>query len=145
MNDVVGELVRKKLPQCKDFGKLIFFRGTVIRTSSVKTVENKRFFQCIKCQKVVPVVAERELFYQITKPAFCPTESCANSKFLSFENKLDDPREYRIDYQEIRVQEQISKLSIGTIPQSIMVILEEDLVDSCKPGDDVWITCTILT
>jgi DNA replicative helicase MCM subunit Mcm2 (Cdc46/Mcm family) len=43
------------------------------------------------------------------------------------------------DYQEIKVQELIQNLAIGTIPRSMWVVLEDDLVDSCKPGDDVTI------
>ena len=50
----------------------------------------------------------------------------------------DDPEACK-DYQEIKVQEQVTKLEIGTIPRSITVILEDDLVDTCKPGDDVLI------
>ena len=48
------------------------------------------------------------------------------------------------DYQEIRVQELIQNLSFGTIPRSMWVVLEDDLVDNCKPGDDVTI-CGIMT
>jgi DNA replicative helicase MCM subunit Mcm2 (Cdc46/Mcm family) len=43
------------------------------------------------------------------------------------------------DYQEIKVQELIQNLAIGTIPRRMWVVLEDDLVDSCKPGDDVTI------
>lgn len=38
-----------------------------------------------------------------------------------------------------KFQEQVNKLSIGTIPGSMWVVLENDLVDCCKPGDDVII------
>ncbi|KAI8848225.1 MCM2/3/5 family-domain-containing protein [Chytridium lagenaria] len=43
------------------------------------------------------------------------------------------------DYQEIKVQEQITKLSFGTIPRSITVVLEDDITDSCKAGDDITV------
>ena len=43
------------------------------------------------------------------------------------------------DYQEIKVQEQMQKLEFGSIPKSMHVILQDDLVDSCKAGDDVTI------
>ena len=44
-----------------------------------------------------------------------------------------------MDYQEIKIQEHINKLKIGNIPKSLIVVLKEDLVDQCKPGDDVTI------
>ncbi|KAI9325216.1 MCM2/3/5 family-domain-containing protein [Zopfochytrium polystomum] len=48
------------------------------------------------------------------------------------------------DYQEIKVQEQVTKLAIGTIPRSITVILEDDLADQCKAGDDVAVIGTVI-
>ena len=43
------------------------------------------------------------------------------------------------NYQELKVQEQVQKLAMGTIPRSMWVVLQDDLVDMCKPGDDVTI------
>ena len=34
--------------------------------------------------------------------------------------------------------------SLGTVPKSVKVVLENDLVDSCKAGDDVTINATVL-
>ncbi|KAG0047852.1 DNA helicase mcm9 [Gryganskiella cystojenkinii] len=48
------------------------------------------------------------------------------------------------DYQEIKIQEQTNKLSMGTIPGSMVVILHDDLVDHAKSGDDVTITGTVI-
>jgi len=44
------------------------------------------------------------------------------------------------DYQEIKIQENVQLLGVGSIPRSMPVILMDDLVDSIKPGDDVIIT-----
>ena len=44
------------------------------------------------------------------------------------------------DYQEIKMQEQIGSVGVGSIPRSLIVILTDDLVDTCKAGDDVVIT-----
>lgn len=41
------------------------------------------------------------------------------------------------DFQEIKMQEQVNKLTIGTVPRSIAVVVEDDLVDVCKAGDDI--------
>lgn len=37
-------------------------------------------------------------------------------------------------------QEQMSSTGFGVMPKAFWVALEDDLVDSCKPGDDVAIT-----
>lgn len=56
--------------------------------------------------------------------------------FYFFEENL----KYNLkDYQEIKVQEKLDIFSVGSVPRSVIVILEDDLVDSCKPGDDVTI------
>ncbi len=43
------------------------------------------------------------------------------------------------DYQEIKIQEQVQKLSMGCIPRAILCVLQDDLVDQCLAGDDVVI------
>jgi DNA replication licensing factor MCM3 len=43
------------------------------------------------------------------------------------------------DYQEVKVQEKFESLINGALPKSCTVILEDDLVDICKPGDNVTI------
>lgn len=36
------------------------------------------------------------------------------------------------DYQEMKIQEQVQTLTVGSIPRSIVVVLDNDLVDRCK-------------
>jgi DNA helicase MCM9 len=48
------------------------------------------------------------------------------------------------DYQEIKVQEKLDLFTAGSVPQSILVLLEDDLVDCCKPGDDVTINGIVI-
>ena len=69
----------------------------------------------------------------------CPApEFCPCTKFTPTGEDTGDLC-YR-DYQEIKVQEHVQMLDIGTIPRSLWVVLEDDLVDGCKPGDDVTVT-----
>ena len=56
------------------------------------------------------------------------------------------------NFQKIKIQESPSKVAAGRLPRYKDVILTADLVDSCKPGDEIvsdsstcfeWCTCTI--
>lgn len=66
----------------------------------------------------------------------CPSETsgkpCKSTQFDVVENS-------RVvsDHQVIKIQEQVSRLGVGSIPRSILVVLEDDLVDSVKAGDHV--------
>ena len=65
-----------------------------------------------------------------TLQTLCPNpKKCKSSNFVY----VEDSREC-IDYQEIKIQEQVQSLTVGSIPRSIVVVLENDLVDSCKVG-----------
>jgi DNA helicase MCM9 len=46
---------------------------------------------------------------------------------------------------ELKVQEQVKNLGFGTMPRSLCIILENDLVDSCKAGDDVRVAGIVKT
>lgn len=48
------------------------------------------------------------------------------------------------DYQEIKVAETFKTLKPGLIPRSICVILQNTLVEVCKPGDDVMLTGVLI-
>ncbi|GFQ73709.1 DNA helicase MCM9, partial [Trichonephila clavata] len=48
--------------------------------------------------------------------------------------------QYCKDYCEIKIQQQFNTLTVGSVPRSMWVILEDDLVDSCHPGNDVNIS-----
>ncbi len=62
-------------------------------------------------------------------PKSCPSGDCKSTKF----HQVVEESEHT-DYQEIRVQEQAQSLSMGSLPQSMTVILTDDLADSCRPG-----------
>ena len=52
--------------------------------------------------------------------------------------------EFGKDYQELKIQEQIHRLPVGHFPSSIWVVCFDDLVDTCKAGDDVTVTGKLL-
>ncbi|XP_008047316.1 DNA helicase MCM9 [Carlito syrichta] len=136
---VCPELVREHIPKTKDVGHFLSVTGTVIRTSLVKVLEFERDYMCNKCKHVFVVKADFEQYYTFCQPSSCPSlESCDSSKFTCLSGLSSSPARCR-DYQEIKIQEQVQRLSVGSIPRSMRVILEDDLVDSCKSGDDLTV------
>jgi DNA replicative helicase MCM subunit Mcm2 (Cdc46/Mcm family) len=122
-----------------DVGKFIQVPGTVIRTGAPRVLESERQYQCTnsKCNFIFTVFTGVETNYTHELPLQCPAPggACKNKGFRSLEETIR-----RTDYQEIKIQEQVQTLGVGSIPRSIVVALEHDLVDICKAGDDVVVT-----
>ncbi|XP_074394014.1 DNA helicase MCM9 isoform X2 [Zonotrichia albicollis] len=136
---VCPELTREHIPKSKDVGHFLSVTGTVIRTSSVKVLEFERSYICNKCKHVFAVRADFEQYYAFCRPAACLNEEgCNSTKFTCLSGTTSSPTCCR-DYQEIKIQEQVQRLSVGSIPRCMVVVLEDDLVDSCKSGDDITV------
>ena len=134
-----SEIWRDRTPKSKDIGRLLAVEGTVIRTTSAKILEYRKEYMCCKCKNVFVLETDFHLQNTAPIPLRCPVGSdCPSKKFVAVSGKdaMSGPKKCK-DYQEIKIQEQVRKLSMGTIPRSITVILEDDLVDCCKAGDDI--------
>ncbi|KAL9231798.1 hypothetical protein vseg_006971 [Gypsophila vaccaria] len=117
---------------------LLTLKGTVIRSGAIKTIEGERRYECRKCKNVFPVYPELETGSMIKPPLAClsdRSQECEGNKFVPVENST----KYH-DYQDIKIQESAQLLGVGAIPRSIRVILQNDLVDTVKAGDDVIVT-----
>ncbi|XP_052064164.1 DNA helicase MCM9-like [Mytilus californianus] len=139
---VCPELTRTTLPRTADVDSFLSITGTVIRTTIMKMLEYEKEYICAKCRSIFTVEADIEQFYTVGKPSKCTNEACNSTNFTLVNDTGGQPVNCR-NYQEIKVQEQVQKLAVGTIPRSMWVILEEDLVDTCKAGDDVTICGTV--
>uniref|UniRef100_A0A8C0GR58 DNA helicase MCM9 n=1 Tax=Chelonoidis abingdonii TaxID=106734 RepID=A0A8C0GR58_CHEAB len=136
---VCPELTRERIPKTRDVGHFLSVTGTVIRTILVKVLEFERDYMCNKCKHVFVVKADFEQYYAFFRPSTCPNEEgCNSSKFTCLSGTSSVPTSCR-DYQEIKIQEQVQRLSVGSIPRSMVVVLEDDLADSCKSGDDITV------
>ena len=141
-----SEIWRDRVPKSIDIGRFLVMEGTVIRTSSAKILEYKKEYMCSKCKNLFSLEADFQLHYAVPTPTTCPVNAnCNGKKFVvvTGNDGTTGPKKCK-DYQEIRVQEQVRKLSMGTIPRSLTVVLEDDLVDSCKPGDDIIIFGSVM-
>jgi DNA helicase MCM9 len=119
-----------------DPGCLFQFSGTVVRTGAVVMFDVSRDYKCSKrsCNNDLPftVRADLEQGNTLPVPQACPF--C----------EAKHPREVEgsrvcVDYQEIKVQDQIERVAFGTMPRSVVVLLEADLVDRVNAGDDVTV------
>ncbi|NXN54565.1 MCM9 helicase, partial [Rynchops niger] len=136
---VCPELTREHIPKTRDVGHFLSVTGTVIRTSLVKVLEFERSYICNKCKHVFVVKADFEQYYAFCRPSACLNEEgCNSTKFTCLSGTTSSPASCR-DYQEIKIQEQVQRLSVGSIPRCMVVVLEDDLVDSCKSGDDITV------
>lgn len=137
-----------------DVGKLISILGTVTRTGSVMLREVTREYKCTKCKYTFWIDGDITQRGAFDLPARCPSSTltspgpgsgprsskhkkeCFGMNFVPVEAAPPICREY----QEIKVQEKIQNLEVGSIPRSLLVILTDDLADSVKPGDDVIVS-----
>ncbi|KAI9136480.1 mcm domain-containing protein [Paraphysoderma sedebokerense] len=155
------ELQRTAIPRSSDVGKFLAITGTVIRTGLVKMLENEKVFECSRCKGHFVLQSDVGQHNIIPKPTVClaqslddldlevtaqdiPSKRCTSKKFTPIGSVPGENPSTCLDYQEIKVQEHVTKLSMGTIPRSIIVILKDDLVDKCKAGDDVIISGAVI-
>ncbi|KAJ2691516.1 DNA helicase mcm9, partial [Coemansia spiralis] len=133
--------------------------GTVVRTGLVKMMETRRRFACTRCRGEFSVDAELEQYSYIPRPTRCLApgdEPCPSTTFVPAEGgagsaqqpqnpqQQQQPQQQCVDYQEIKIQEQVGRLALGTIPRAIVVVLERDLVDRAKSGDAITVTGVVM-
>jgi DNA replication licensing factor MCM2 len=91
-------------------------------------------YDCVKCGFILGPFYQSQ--NQEVKPGTCP-ECQSNGPFeLNMEQTL-----YK-NYQRITIQESPGKVPAGRLPRSKDAILLYDLVDTCKPGDEIELTGT---
>ncbi|KYR01834.1 MCM family protein [Tieghemostelium lacteum] len=140
---ICKEINSSSLPKSTDIGLFIEMRGTIIRTGQSKVLEKSKVFQCNKCHYLFEVFIDYEQFNQFSLPKRCPNPDgkCGGNAYNFQASKgIGD----HCDYQEIKLQEQIHQLGAGSIPRSILILLQEDLVDQCQAGDDIVVSGIVL-
>lgn len=123
----------------RDVEKLLSILGTVTRTGSVMLREVTKEYFCSKCKNTFVVTGDITQRGAFNVPSRCPssgTKPCLGTNFAV----VDDVPPVCREYQEIKVQEKVQHLDVGSIPRSIIVILTDDLADTVKPGDDVVVS-----
>ena len=91
-----------------DIGSFVQVPGTVIRTGATRVLEAERQYQCssAKCNFTFTVRSTVESGHTAEVPAICPSPSgtCKGRSFRLIEESV-----VRTDYQEVKIQEQVSE------------------------------------
>ncbi|XP_061088318.1 DNA helicase MCM8, partial [Conger conger] len=118
------------------YGKYVALRGTVVRVSNIKPLCSRMAFDCNACgfTQSLPLTDGK-----FTTPTKCLQVDCCGRSFTA---NRSSPLTLTVDWQSIKIQEQISddQREAGRIPRTVECELTQDLVDSCVPGDTVTIT-----
>eukprot|EP00667_Euglena_gracilis_P002839 EG_transcript_2846 len=134
---ITDEIHKKTVSDIRsaDTHRLIVVPGTVVRTGMRKVLVVRQGYRCNKCNGRFEMWRDVEQQDAVPRPSRCQVlPKCTGTSFTP------DGVDLKWDYQLIRIQDHIAQLGVGSIPRSITCLLEEDLVDSCKAGDDVLLT-----
>jgi DNA replication licensing factor MCM6 len=123
---------------CTDkIGKLISISGTVTRSSEVRPELFYAAFLCKTCGNSYPSVEQQ---FQYTEPHICI--HCDGSKKEEFQIVIDKCA--FIDWQRLRVQENVDEIPAGSMPRCVDIICRNEIVEVAKAGDKVIITGCIV-
>ena len=111
--------------------QLVMITGIIVRASAVQPYITKAAFRCTSCAELI-LLDQTDQF--LKTPKECP--SCNSRK--GFE--LVPKESVFIDSQKITIQERPEELPPGQLPRQVNVDINDDLVDSARPGDRVSIT-----
>ncbi len=120
----------------RHIGKLIHISGIMMRASEVKPLLVNATFKCRRCGELILQTQEDGRYME---PDQCPV--CGKKTPVSL---IPEQSKFR-DWQKVRIQESPDELPPGSMPRSVDVILEGDIVDISRPGDLVKVTGILLT
>ncbi|XP_032827437.1 DNA replication licensing factor MCM2 [Petromyzon marinus] len=112
--------------------QLIRTSGVVTACTAVLPQLSMVKYNCHKCNFVLGPFLQSQS--QEVRPGSCPECQSLGPFEINMEQTV-----YQ-NYQRITLQESPGRVAAGRLPRSKDAILLADLVDSCKPGDDIELT-----
>ncbi|XP_043934476.1 DNA replication licensing factor MCM2 [Protopterus annectens] len=112
--------------------QLIRTSGVVTSCTGVLPQLSMVKYNCNKCSFILGPFFQSQ--NQEVKPGSCPECQSTGPFEINMEETV-----YQ-NYQRITIQESPGKVAAGRLPRSKDAILLADLVDSCKPGDEIELT-----
>eukprot|EP00536_Pseudo-nitzschia_multiseries_P013909 jgi/Psemu1/213178/e_gw1.629.38.1 len=117
--------------------KFIAVKGHVVKARPRRLRVSTADFCCQKCAAIVHHAFEKGRF---SLPTSCPNPNCRSRSFT-----LIRPTARYTNVQELRLQEsqEESTSHAGRTPRQFDVELDNDLIDSCRPGDSILLACYV--
>ncbi len=151
--------IKIRVPNTEHAKRLVSMDGTIVKASVTRMLESSQEYMCKKCGAEFSMSIDFGKDDLMVKPTRCVKKDCNSDKFqhVATDGESQDVLKVSVnchrksvlfkenfksqvkDYQEIKIQEKLDRISKGSLPRSCLVILEDDLVDRVKPGDDVTI------
>ena len=123
--------IRSEMLNC-----LVTITGTVAKTGVVNVLESRKTYECMSCGYRFAVVVD-DLTNDVSLPKQCPSTNASCNSDTFRENQMADKT--FTNYQEIQVQEHFSD-KINNNKKAAMVVLQDDLAESCQIGQVVHIS-----
>mmetsp|Transcript_65249 Transcript_65249/g.155870 ORF Transcript_65249/g.155870 Transcript_65249/m.155870 type:complete len:805 (+) Transcript_65249:88-2502(+) len=117
-------------------GSLVKLDCIVVRVSQVSPKVEVVTYNCEVCGAEIFQTVEGERY---TPPKACPSQRCKDNKQGG--RLIPNVRTCKfVKFQEMRVQEMVEHVPLGSVPRSIGVVCMGDLTRQAMPGDAVQIT-----
>jgi replicative DNA helicase Mcm len=117
----------------KNLNELVAFKGVVTRRADVMHRVKIALYRCQICDSEVRVLVTKNF----VEPKRC--ESCKKSLTLK---KVEDESRF-VDVQRAEVQELLERVRGGAPAAHIELWLEDDLVNTISPGDNIEVTAIL--
>ncbi len=132
----IPRVVELRKIRSTEINKIIVVEGILTKQTPVKERIYKATFKHVnpECNQEFEWPEEGEMGEVINMPVVCPRCGKAGQfEIIPEKTKL-------IDWQKAIVQERPEEVPPGQLPRQLEAILEDDLVDSARPGDRVRLT-----
>ena len=113
--------------------QLIKVSGVVTRRGGVQPQLSLAMYDCTKCNALIGPFAVTKEETMTAGPTICPM--CQNLTF-----KLNTGKTRYRNLQYVVIQETPGTVKPGRVPRSKTVVVHDDLIDRCRPGEEVEIT-----
>ncbi|VVB98229.1 Minichromosome maintenance protein MCM [uncultured archaeon] len=113
----------------KNLGEMVSVKGVVNRRADVMHRMKIVVYKCQVCDSIYKIPVERDLV---------PMKRCESCKKIALK-QMDDESHF-VDLQKAEIQELLERVRGGTPAARMEIWIEDDIVNTLVPGDNVQIT-----